>query len=110
MFLHVVDAIHVGEYRIEITFNNGRRGIADLKDSLRGKVFEPLKDVRLFSQLIVDKELETVTWPNGADFAPEFLYFKAFSDLPELQAQFVEWGYKAEEGARGGRSLNTRAG
>jgi hypothetical protein len=37
-------------------------------------VFEPLKDLTLFSQAKLDKELATVVWPNGADLAPEFLY------------------------------------
>ncbi len=34
----------------------------------------PLKDAVLFAQASVHPELETVTWPNGADLAPEFLY------------------------------------
>ena len=30
--------------------------------------------------------------PNGADLAPEYLYFRAFRDEPELQEQFMQWG------------------
>jgi hypothetical protein len=37
-------------------------------------MFEPLKDPDLFFQASVNPDLETVTWPNGADLAPEFLY------------------------------------
>ena len=37
-------------------------------------MFEPLKDVTFFAQAVVHPELKTVTWPNGADLAPEFLY------------------------------------
>ena len=95
MFLHVTDAKYIGEYRIEVVFSNGRHGIADLSSALRGPVFEPLKDTSLFAQMRVDKELETIAWPNGADLAPEYLYFQAFKDEPELQGQFKAWGYIA---------------
>ncbi len=37
-------------------------------------IFEPLKDKALFAEFSLDKELETIVWRNGADFAPEFLY------------------------------------
>jgi len=35
---------------------------------------KPLKDKDRFREFVLDKELETIVWPNGADFAPEFLY------------------------------------
>lgn len=95
MFLHIKDAKYVGDYRIEVSFNDGRNGIVDLSSALHGPVFAPLKDKSIFAQLKVDKELETITWPNGADFAPEFLYFHAFKDDSELQERFKEWGYIA---------------
>ena len=37
-------------------------------------MFEPLKDLSLFSQVKLDTELDTIIWPNGADLAPEFLH------------------------------------
>lgn len=40
---------------------------------LYGEVFEPLKDFAYFRTFRVHPELRTVVWPNGADFAPEFL-------------------------------------
>ncbi|WP_044407824.1 DUF2442 domain-containing protein [Thiomicrospira microaerophila] len=93
MFLHVVEAEAINGFKIKITFNDGREGTADLADALNGSVFEPLKDPFIFSSLKVDPELETVVWPNGADLAPEFLYFQAFKQDPELQDQFKQWGY-----------------
>lgn len=93
MFLHVTEAKYLSEYKIEIVFNDGRKGVADLRDAFHGGAFEILKDIGLFSQLTVDKDLETIVWPNGLDFAPEFLYYKAFKDVPELQEQFKKWGY-----------------
>jgi len=95
MFLHIRDAKHIGEYKVEVTFNNGRKGVADLSCALNGPLFEPLKDKNIFAQIRVDEELETITWPNGADFAPEYIYFQAFKNEPELQEKFKEWGYIA---------------
>ena len=93
MFLHVMDAKYLTDYKVEVTFNNGRKGIADLSDALRGTIFETLKDKSEFSRLSVDKELETIVWSNGADLAPEYIYFQAFKNEAELQPQFKRWGY-----------------
>ncbi|MFH0924103.1 MAG: DUF2442 domain-containing protein [bacterium] len=95
MILHVTEAKYLNEYKVEVSFNDGRKGIADLKDVLKGYVFQPLKDKHIFSQLKLDKELDTIFWPNGADIAPEYLYFQAFKNEPDLQTQFKRWGYTA---------------
>lgn len=93
MILHILNAKYIKDYKVEVSFNDGRKGIADLKEALRGPVFEPLKDKSIFSQLMVDEILETICWPNGADLAPEYVYFKAFNKVPELQEKFKKWGY-----------------
>ena len=93
MFLHIISAQYVDRYKIKIKFNNNSEGIADLSASLQGKVFEPLQDLGIFQKFTVDAELGTIVWENGADFAPEYLYFLAFRDIPELQEQFQRWGY-----------------
>lgn len=95
MFLHITEARHLHDYTVEVAFNNGQRGCADLSEALRGPVFSPLRDPALFAALRVDPELETIVWPNGADLAPEYVFFQAFRDRPELQAQFRAWGYVA---------------
>ncbi len=98
MFLHVTSAKYVGDYRIEVSFNNGRKGVADLSGVLKGAPFTSLKDKSLFSSFTVDAELETIVWPNGTDLAPEYIYFSAFKDDPALQQQFKQWGYIAPGG------------
>lgn len=93
MFLHITEAVYLHDYQVEITFNNGRKGVADLYPALKGHIFEPLKNPAEFSKLTLDHELATITWPNGADLAPEYIYFQAFKDDPELQPLFHKWGY-----------------
>ena len=93
MFLHITSARYIDRYKIELRFNNDRYGIVDLAESLEGKVFQPLQDLAFFKQFDVDEELGTIKWLNGADFAPEYLYFLTFRDDPELQDQFQKWGY-----------------
>lgn len=93
MFLHIENVTYLHEYKIQVTFNNGRTGTADLRSVLTGKMFEPLQDTSVFAQLTIDPDLETIVWPNGADLAPEFLYYQAFKDDPQLQGQFQQWGY-----------------
>jgi len=74
MILHVTDAKHLQDFQLWLKFNDGAEGAVDLSKELWGAVFEPLKDVNLFSQVKVDTELDTIVWPNGADLAPEFLH------------------------------------
>jgi len=93
MFLHVTSAKYLDDYKVKVSFNNGREGIADLSSVLKGKVFESLKDKTEFSRLVLDKELDTIVWSNGADLAPEFIFFQAFKNDPELQQKFKDWGY-----------------
>lgn len=71
MLLHVTEARHLDDYRVYLRFNNGTEGEVDLLDSLDGPVFEPLRTIDSFSRFSL--EGHTLAWPNGADFAPEFL-------------------------------------
>ena len=93
MFLHVTKAKYIEDYKVEVSFNNGRKGVADLFEALRGSIFEPLKDKSIFANLKIDNELATIVWPNGADLAPKYIYFRVFRDEPDLQVQFKQWGY-----------------
>lgn len=60
-------------YCLEIFFDDGVHGVVSLSDRLFGPVFEPLKDLKLFTQARID-EFGAVAWPNGADLAPDALY------------------------------------
>ncbi|HBB88273.1 MAG TPA: DUF2442 domain-containing protein [Blastocatellia bacterium] len=72
--IEVVDAKYLKDYVIWLRFNDGSQGEVDLKDELSGEVFEPLNDPEFFKSFTLNPEWKTIAWPNGADFAPEFLY------------------------------------
>ena len=93
MLLFVKNAKYVEDYKIEVEFTDGKKGIANLEDELYGTVFAPLKDKEFFSRLKVDEELETITWENGADMAPEFLYYQSFKNDSSMKKLFNKWGY-----------------
>jgi hypothetical protein len=46
----------------------------NLRRELYGPIFEPLRDPAYFAQVRLDPDSRTTTWPNTADFAPDFLY------------------------------------
>lgn len=96
MFLHITEAMYIDDYKVKVVFNSGEQGIADLSALLQGGIFAPLQDQSFFAQLRVDEELETLVWPNGADVAPEFVYYQAFKDDPRLTEKFQQWGYLNE--------------
>ena len=74
MIPRIIDARHAGGYRVWLRFADGLTGEIDLKRELWGPAFEPLKDVTEFAKLRFEPDLGTIVWPNGADFAPEFLH------------------------------------
>ena len=71
MFLHVVEARYVRDYTVWLRFSDGTCGEVDLSEELEGPVFGPLLDLDQFKRFTL--AYHTLTWENGADFAPEFL-------------------------------------
>jgi hypothetical protein len=95
--LSIVDAEWVGDHRIRLHFSDGKVGVADLGLWLTRtpwKAFHSLRDPERFRRFHVDY---TISWENGLDLAPEFLYFLAFRNEPELQELFQKWGYLASD-------------
>ena len=72
--VRLVEARYVRDYVIWVRFSDGLVGEVDLRDELEGPVFEPLRQLSTFQCVRLHPELHTVSWPNGADFAPEFLH------------------------------------
>ena len=71
---YVVDAAYLGGYKLQVRFENEHVRIVDLSEHLEGPVFRPLKDPDYFRRFTVNHDIDTVVWPNDADFSPDFLY------------------------------------
>jgi hypothetical protein len=84
--LHVTEAKYVGDYRVWLAFNDGTSGEADLSSALWGPMFEPLREIAKFREVRFDPEADTIVWPNGADFAPEYLHELVLQNLPPVVA------------------------
>ena len=75
MLLNVVEAKYISDYNILLKFNDGIEKCVDLKQTIfndHRKIFEPLRDKNYFKNFKLN--LNTITWENEADFAPEYLY------------------------------------
>ncbi len=71
---YVIDASYGGGYKLRIRFENDEVRVVDLSGHLDGPVFKPLKDLSYFNLFKVNHDVDTVVWPNDADFSPDFLY------------------------------------
>ena len=70
----VVKAQVIPPFTLELSFNDETTKRVNLERWLYGEVFEPLRDPAFFAKMRLEPGNITVSWPNGADFAPEFLY------------------------------------
>ena len=71
----VVSIEYKGGFVFRVVFDDGRSGDVDFSEYIgRGPVFEPLRDTSFFKKARI--EGGTISWPNGADVAPETLYEK----------------------------------
>ena len=77
-------------YVVEVTFNDGFQRQVDIEPLLWGEVFAPLRDPALFAQAAVDPEGGGVSWPTGADLAPEFLYYGEDTPYGRVQIEVPE--------------------
>jgi Protein of unknown function (DUF2442) len=61
---------------LALIFADGLQGEVDVLDRMRGPVFEQARTPAGFARVKVDAETGTVTWPGGADLAPDTLYLR----------------------------------
>jgi len=59
---------------LRLTFADDLVGEVDVLDRMHGPVFDSARTTSGFAQVSVDEETGTVTWPGGADLAPDTPY------------------------------------
>ena len=92
MYIDIVSARYINEYKIELIFENGRSGIVDFAKFIRmGGVFSRLADLNFFKRFHVNEELGVIAWEDEIDVAPETLYSEATGEpLPHWMRQDSE--------------------
>jgi hypothetical protein len=69
---NIVEAIPLEDYHIVLKFNDGIEKKIDIRPFIKNGVSSKLKDFNYFKKVqVVDG---FITWDNGFDFCPNFLY------------------------------------
>ncbi|WP_277059032.1 MULTISPECIES: DUF2442 domain-containing protein [Geobacteraceae] len=75
MWHDIISFKKLGGYRLELVFDNGRRGTVDLSSYVgRGVVYSRFADMDYFDSVTLNRELGVLCWPDGVDIAPETIY------------------------------------
>jgi len=65
----------LAEYRLDVEFDDGVRGIADLSDCAGAGVFAAWLKPGLFEQVSITQE-GALAWPGDLDLCPDALYMR----------------------------------
>lgn len=81
----------VAPFTLRVQFDDGTSQIIDFRPVLKGELYGPLQEPTLFDQVLIDPEVHTLVWPNGADFDPAILHnwSEAGSALEALAEQWA---------------------
>jgi hypothetical protein len=78
MIPDIISGKYINGYKIELAFDDGKKGIVDFSKYLKmGGVFERFKNIDFFKNFSINEELGIITWQNELDVAPETLYSEA---------------------------------
>ncbi len=67
--IHKVKSFKIAEpFTLEIVFEDSIHKTINFSPILKGDIYGPLNNVSYFNKVVLDKEVNTILWPNGADF------------------------------------------
>jgi hypothetical protein len=80
--MRITRVIPLKNYRLELTFNDGTRGIADLSNLIGSGVFKLWNDYSEFTKVKIGDTGE-LTWGEQVDLCPDSLFLKVTGKKPE---------------------------
>jgi hypothetical protein len=80
--MRVTKVTPVAGYRLDVEFDDGVRGIADLSDFAGVGVFAAWLKPGFFEQVAITSE-GALTWPGDLDLCPDALYMRVKGKTPE---------------------------
>src|SRR4051812_26905322 len=81
----------IAPYTLRVGFDDSTEQTIDFQSVLAGDLYGPLRELSLFNQVKIDREVKMLVWPNGADFDPATLH-----DWPEHIELLKEMAQKWE--------------
>ena len=74
MTARLIDAWPLERYQLWLAYADGTEGAVDLEDQLTPGSLEPLRDLREFRRLTLDRSQNGLTWPGGIALDTAELY------------------------------------
>lgn len=95
MFPRPIQVEHIKDFVLHVEFDDGVVAELDFSPLVDGPgLFGELRNGSRFSQVRIDREAQTLAWPNGVDVCPDVLYHIATGvslpgELPRVPARLV---------------------
>ena len=86
----------IGPYTLRVQFDDQTWQTINFEPILRGALYGPLRELDLFNQVRIDPEVQTLIWPNGADFDPATLHDWP-TQIDALRQLAQQWDQRAIE-------------
>jgi len=83
----IVDLVYEADFRLRLAFADNLVATVDFSPYIKGRggLCAALQKPEYFRKARIDRDLHTITWPNGYDIDPDVLYSWA-SGKPVAQA------------------------
>ena len=79
---------HVAPHTLLVEFDDATKQTINFLPVLKGELYGPLQELKLFDEVSIDPEVHTLVWSNGADFDPAMLHdWDKLSDDLALRAK-----------------------